>query len=548
MRNIDMTSPTKSNPVIFIHGLWIHSAAWAPWIELFESRGYSASAPGWPGDAPTVADTRANADALNDQGLAEIFDHYAELIGTPEVKPIVVGHSFGGLIAEELLANNVVAAAVAIDPAGVKGVKALPFAQLKSAFPVLSNPANLHRTVSLNAKQFHYGFGNTLTEEESDALHEAWTIPGARQAAVRGCQRQLLPALPGQGRHPPGRPRTAAADLGHRRPHRPAQGHQGSLRHVRQGARRHRIPRLRRQGTFLDHRQRLERGRRRGAQLACRQGLLISRTPTLSPGKSNAMTTILVTTANGDTGRPMVDYLLQEGFDVRAMVRKDDDRAQQLRDKGVEVVFGDLLGFRDVRKALDGVQRAYFNYPVGEGLVEAAVMFAQAAKEQSLELIVNMSHIQSRPYARSKATQNHWLSEQIFDWSGVPTTHLRITFFMQWLLYVSELIRYGRYAMPYDADSRFAPIAGSDIALTAAKIFTSPEEHGGRTYTLTGPVEYSHEELAAEVSRVLGNDPALRAGHRQYVSGTDRPVRRPRQAQALRGRDHRPTRRLVGRR
>jgi NAD(P)H dehydrogenase (quinone) len=218
------------------------------------------------------------------------------------------------------------------------------------------------------------------------------------------------------------------------------------------------------------------------------------------------MSTILVTTGNGDTGRPMVDYLLKDGFQVRAMVRKDDDRAQQLRDKGVEVVFGDLLTFRDVRQALDGVQRAYFNFPVGEGLVEAAVLFAQAAKEQNLELIVNMSHIQSRPYARSKATQNHWLSEQVFDWSGVPTTHLRITFFMQWLLYVSDLIRYGRYAMPFDADSPFAPIAGSDIALTAAKIFADPEEHGGRTYTLTGPVEYSHKELAAEVSRVLGKD------------------------------------------
>lgn len=218
------------------------------------------------------------------------------------------------------------------------------------------------------------------------------------------------------------------------------------------------------------------------------------------------MTTILVTTANGDTGRPMVDFLLAEGLDVRAMVRTDDERAQQLRDKGVDVVFGDLLNFRDVRAALAGAQRAYFNYPVGEGLVEAAVMFAQAAKEQNLELIVNMSHIQSRPYARSKATQNHWLSEQVFEWSGVPTTHLRVTFFMQWLLYVCHLIRYGRYAMPYYADSRFAPIAASDIALTAAKIFTDPAEHGGRIYTLTGPVEYSHEELAAEVSRVLGKD------------------------------------------
>lgn len=218
------------------------------------------------------------------------------------------------------------------------------------------------------------------------------------------------------------------------------------------------------------------------------------------------MTTILITTANGATGRPMVDYLLEDGFNVRAMVRSDDARAQELRDAGAEVVFGDLLNFRDVRAALEGVQRAYFNYPLGEGLVEAAVMFAQAAKEQDLELVVNLSQIQSRPYARSKTTQNHWLSEQVLDWSGVPTTHLRVTFFMQWLLYISRLIRYGRYVMPFNGDSRFAPIAGRDIALTAANILASPEKHGGQIFTLTGPVEYSHQELAAEVGRVLGKD------------------------------------------
>lgn len=216
------------------------------------------------------------------------------------------------------------------------------------------------------------------------------------------------------------------------------------------------------------------------------------------------MTRVLITTANGDTGRPMVDHLLKDGFDVRAMVRTDDERAQRLRAQGAEVVLGDQLDFRDVRAALDGVQRAYFNYPLAEGLVEAAVMFAQAAREQDLDLVVNMSQIQSRPRARSKATQNHWLSEQVFDWSGVPTTHLRVTFFMQWLLYIRGPIRYGRYVLPFDKDSRFAPIAGSDIALTAARIFRSPEEHRGRIHTLTGPVEYSHEELAAEVSRVLG--------------------------------------------
>ncbi len=169
-------------PVIFVHGLWIHASAWQPWLDLFATHGYPVSAPGWPGDAATVADTRADADALNDVGIAQIVEHYAALIAALETKsatkPVVIGHSFGGLIAQELLVGGHAAAAVAIDPAPIKGVKALPLEQLRSAFPVLSNPANLHRTVSLTAKQFHYAFGNMLTEEESDKLHELWTIPG----------------------------------------------------------------------------------------------------------------------------------------------------------------------------------------------------------------------------------------------------------------------------------------------------------------------------------------------------------------------------------
>jgi pimeloyl-ACP methyl ester carboxylesterase len=165
-------------PVVFIHGLWIHSTAWAPWIELFASRGYDASAPGWPGDADTVEATRANPDALNGVGIEQICHHYADYFETLDAKPIVIGHSFGGLVAQELLANDLAVAGVAIDPAPIKGVKTLPFSQLRSGFPVLGNPANKRRTVSLSAKQFRYSFGNAISEEESDALHGTWTIPG----------------------------------------------------------------------------------------------------------------------------------------------------------------------------------------------------------------------------------------------------------------------------------------------------------------------------------------------------------------------------------
>lgn len=164
--------------VVFIHGLWIHASSWKPWQDLFEGQGYATSAPGWPGDLDTVEATRANPEGLNNQGIAEICHHYADIIEKLDEPPIVVGHSFGGLIAQELLANDLVAGAVAIDPAPVKGVFVLPFAQLKSGFPVLGNPGNKSKTVSLDEKQFKYAFGNVLTDEESNALHAAWTIPG----------------------------------------------------------------------------------------------------------------------------------------------------------------------------------------------------------------------------------------------------------------------------------------------------------------------------------------------------------------------------------
>jgi NAD(P)H dehydrogenase (quinone) len=214
-------------------------------------------------------------------------------------------------------------------------------------------------------------------------------------------------------------------------------------------------------------------------------------------------TRVLVTAAAGHTGRPTVERLLEKGFKVRALVRKDDERAQNLRQLGAEVCLGDMSSLGDIRLAMKDVNRAYFCCAIGPGMVENAVIFAQVANEQGLELIVDMSHKQSRPDARSKVTQNHWLSEQIFDRSGVPSVHLRPTFFAEWLLYISGIIRHGRYLMPFSKDGRFAPIAAADIAKIIAGIMENPEPYVGKALQLHGPVEYSHAELASEVGRVL---------------------------------------------
>jgi len=169
---------STATPVVFVDGLWIHSDAWQPWVELYRSAGYDATAPGWPGDSSSVAQTRANAAALANKGIDDITNGYLDVIRQLPGKPIVIGHSFGGLIAQKLLAGGVAAAAIAIDPAQIKGVKPLPFAQIRSGLPVLSKPANKKRTVALTPKQFRYGFGNAISESESRELFERFAIPG----------------------------------------------------------------------------------------------------------------------------------------------------------------------------------------------------------------------------------------------------------------------------------------------------------------------------------------------------------------------------------
>jgi pimeloyl-ACP methyl ester carboxylesterase len=167
----------QPRPVLFIHGLWLHASSWDAWIEKFRDAGYAPVAPGWPNEPPSVAEARAKPDAVADTGIDEAAAHFRDVAQGLGADTILIGHSFGGLLAEKLLGEGVGAAAVAIDPAQIKGVLPLPLAPLRAGFPALGNPANLHRAVSLTEAQFRYGFGNAVDEDESKALFEAWTIP-----------------------------------------------------------------------------------------------------------------------------------------------------------------------------------------------------------------------------------------------------------------------------------------------------------------------------------------------------------------------------------
>ena len=185
-----------ATPVVFIHGLWLHASSWQPWIDLFREAGYDPIAPEWPGGPDTVAEARANPEAVAGYGITEVADHYANIItGLPE-KPVVIGHSFGGLLVQNLVGRGVTAAGVAIDPAPIKGVLALPVSALRVASIALRNPGNRTKAVSLTAEQFRYGFGNALSIEESRELYEKWAIPSPGRPLFQAAVANFSPNSP----------------------------------------------------------------------------------------------------------------------------------------------------------------------------------------------------------------------------------------------------------------------------------------------------------------------------------------------------------------
>ena len=215
---------------------------------------------------------------------------------------------------------------------------------------------------------------------------------------------------------------------------------------------------------------------------------------------------VLVTGAAGFTGGAAVNAALKLGLAVRAFVHADDARAAALRARGVEVAVGDLSNIDSVRGALEGVRAAYFVYPIRPGIIDAAAYFAIAAKEAGVGAIVNMSQISARRDSKSHAAQDHWIAERVFDWSGVPTTHLRPTFFAEWLIYprsAETISKDKRIAIPFGT-GRHAPIAAEDQGGLIGHILADPTPHAGETYKLFGLVEMDYYGIAAAVSEALG--------------------------------------------
>ncbi|HTH99377.1 MAG TPA: NmrA family NAD(P)-binding protein [Acidisoma sp.] len=216
--------------------------------------------------------------------------------------------------------------------------------------------------------------------------------------------------------------------------------------------------------------------------------------------------TVLVTGATGDTGRAATREAIALGLTVRALVHRRDERAAALEVLGARVVIGDLLDIDTIVAALEGVDAAYLVWPVQPGLIHATVNVAQAAKEAGVSHIVNLSQRSADRYSKSHSCRDHFIAEQVLDWSGLAVTHLRPTLFLEWLLYPWQLpsfVDQGILRMPA-GQARHAPIGAEDQGRVIAALLKNPEGHEGRTYPLFGLREMDHAEMAAELSEALG--------------------------------------------
>jgi pimeloyl-ACP methyl ester carboxylesterase len=190
---IERANASGNAPALFIHGLWLLPSSWDNWARVFEEAGYPALAPVWPDDPLTVDEARANPDVFAKKTIGQIADHTAAVIDRLNKKPAVLGHSTGGLLAQIIAGRGLAAATVAIDPGPFRGVLPLPLSALKSASPVLANPLNKGRAVTLTLDQFKYGWANALSDEEAKQLYDAYHVAAPGVALMQMANANLNP-------------------------------------------------------------------------------------------------------------------------------------------------------------------------------------------------------------------------------------------------------------------------------------------------------------------------------------------------------------------
>jgi len=192
-KQIETANATGLTPVVFIHGLWLLPSSWDRWAEVFEEAGYTALTPGWPDDPETVEQANAKPEVFAHKTVGQVAEHFDEVIGRLKKKPAVIGHSFGGLLTEIVAGRGLASVSVAISPAPFRGVLPLPISALKSARPVLGNPANRNRAVPLTYEQFRFGFANAVTEDEAKELYTTFAVPASGLPLFQAATANLNP-------------------------------------------------------------------------------------------------------------------------------------------------------------------------------------------------------------------------------------------------------------------------------------------------------------------------------------------------------------------
>jgi non-heme chloroperoxidase len=190
---VERANTSGRSPVVFIHGLWLLPSSWDRWAGFFEQAGFAPVQPGWPDDPDTVEDAKAHPEVFAHKTVGQVAGHYVETIGQLSTKPAVIGHSFGGLLAQIMAGRGLAAATVAIDPAPFRGVLPLPFSALKAASPVLGNPLNRNRAVPLTFEQFRYGFANAVSEDEAKNLFDTFAVPASGVPLFQAAAANLNP-------------------------------------------------------------------------------------------------------------------------------------------------------------------------------------------------------------------------------------------------------------------------------------------------------------------------------------------------------------------